>query len=79
MGLLFLAIGMLVVFPISMLINKALGVEMKGIDYSIRNVSDVLVAILVCSVIGPIGEEILFRGFLIKVAQQKITSKSILG
>lgn len=79
MGLLFLAIGMLVVFPISMLINKALGVEMKGIDYSIRNVGDVLVAILVCSVIGPIGEEILFRGFLIKVAQQKITSKSILG
>jgi len=79
MGLLFLAIGMLVVFPISMLINKALGLEMKGIDYSIRNLGDVLVAILVCSVIGPIGEEILFRGFLIKVAQQKITSKSILA
>jgi membrane protease YdiL (CAAX protease family) len=79
MGLLFLAIGMFVVFPISLLINKALGVEMKGIDHSIENVGDVLVAILVCSVIGPLGEEILFRGFLIKVAQQKITNKWILG
>ena len=79
MGLLFLAIGMCIVFPISLLINKALDVEMKGIDYTIKNIGDVLVAVLACSVIGPLGEEILFRGFLIKVAQQKITNKWILG
>jgi len=79
MGLLFLAVGMFIVFPISMLINKVLGVEMKGADYSIQNVGDVLVAILACSVIGPMGEEILFRGFFIKIAQQKITNKWILG
>jgi len=78
-GLLFLAIGMFVIFPISMLINKALHVEMKGIDYTIKNVADVLVAVLACSVIGPLGEEILFRGFLIKVAQQKITNKWVVG
>jgi len=78
-GLFFLAIGMFVVFPISMLINKALDVEMKGIDYTIKNIGDVLVAVLACSVIGPLGEEILFRGFLIKVAQQKITNKWIVG
>jgi len=79
MGLLFLAIGMCIVFPISLLINKALDVEMQGIDYTIKNIGDVLVAVLACSVIGPLGEEILFRGFLIKVAQQKITNKWILG
>lgn len=78
-GLLFLAIGMIVVFPITVLINQALDVEMKGIDYTINSVGDVLVAVLACSVIGPLGEEIIFRGFLIKVAQQKITNRMTVG
>ena len=79
MGILFFALSALVVYPITMLINKTLGVEMKGMDYTINDIGDVIVAILICSVIGPMAEEILFRGFLIKVAQQTITNKWLLG
>jgi len=79
MGVLFFVLAALVVYPITMLINSALGVEIKGMDYAINSIGDVIAAILVCAVIGPMAEEILFRGFLIKVAQQKISNKGILG
>ena len=79
MGVLFFALVVLVVWPITMLVNRALGVEIKGMDYTINNIGDVVVAILICAVIGPMAEEILFRGFLIKVAQQKITNEWLLG
>jgi membrane protease YdiL (CAAX protease family) len=34
-----------------MLINKTLGVEIKGMDYTISNMGDVMAAILVCAVL----------------------------
>jgi membrane protease YdiL (CAAX protease family) len=79
MGVLFFALSAFVVYPITMLINKTLGVAIKGMDYTISSMGDVVVAILICALIGPMAEEILYRGFLIKVAQQKIANKWLLG
>ena len=79
MGVLCYPLSAFVIYPMSMLINKALGVQMRGMDFTINSFGDAMVAIFICAVIGPMVEEILFRGFLIKVAQQKIKNKWLVG
>jgi membrane protease YdiL (CAAX protease family) len=79
MGPMFFAIAAFIVYPLTMLINKAFGFAFTGMNYSISSALDVFVAVFFCALIIPMGEEILFRGVLIKIAQQKIKNNWLAG
>jgi len=79
MGLLYWVIGAFVLYPLVMLVNKACGFSFSGMGYTIHNAFDVFVAVFFCALLGPLGEEILFRGILIRIAQHNIANRWMVG
>lgn len=66
-------VGMFIVFPVSQAVAGWLGLpDMRGINYHLDNPADLLIAISVCALIGPLGEEILYRGFLLGLLWAKL-------
>ncbi len=59
-------VGLLVVFPISGLVAKALNPPpIRGMSYSLHGPLDIVSAILATVLLGTLAEDILFRGFLL--------------
>jgi membrane protease YdiL (CAAX protease family) len=72
--------GLLVVFPISTLIVKALGLPpMRGMNYSLHGPLDIIGAILATVLLGTLAEDILFRGFLLGLLRTKIRNLWVVG
>ena len=73
-------IGVFLVYPAAMLLAGALGIEgMKGMNYSLADPLNIISAVLMASLIGPLAEDILFRGFLLSLLGAKIRQKWLTG
>lgn len=66
-------VGMFLVFPVSQAVAGWLGLpNMRGINYHLDNPTDLLIAVFICAFIGPLGEEILYLGFLLGLLWAKL-------
>ena len=66
------AAGVFIVYPAAMLLAGAIGLErMKGMDYSLNDPANIISAVLIASIIGPLAEDIIFRGFLLSFLREK--------
>jgi membrane protease YdiL (CAAX protease family) len=65
--------GLFVVFPMSQGLARWLRLPViQGIRYHLESPADLLIAISICTLIGPLGEEILYRGFLLGLLWAKL-------
>lgn len=66
-------VGIFVVFPLSQALARWLELPaIRGMGYHLDSPADVLIAISICALIGPLGEEILYRGFLLGLLWAKL-------
>lgn len=73
-------VGMFVVFPVSQGLARWLGLPaMRGVNYRLDNPIDLLIAVFICALIGPLGEEILYRGFLLGLLRAKLRRAWLAG
>jgi membrane protease YdiL (CAAX protease family) len=73
-------VGLFLIYPASTLIAKAMGLEaIKGMSYSLAGPLNIISAVLIASLLGPLAEDILFRGFLLNVLQEKLRLKWVVG
>ncbi len=73
-------IGLYVVYPLSNLLTSWLGLKaMSGMGYSLPGPANIISAILLPGVLIPLGEDIIFRGFLLTYLRGRLQSLWFVG
>jgi membrane protease YdiL (CAAX protease family) len=73
-------IGIFIIYPVSVLLADILGLEgIKGMNYSLNDPLNIVSAVVIASLIGPLAEDILFRGFLLTLLGSKLRQKWLVG
>jgi membrane protease YdiL (CAAX protease family) len=73
-------IGLFVVYPIATWLARILGLAaMRGMNYSLIGPLDIVSALVACVLIGPLAEDIIFRGYLLNMLRARIANLWIVG
>ena len=65
-------VGIFIVYPLAMFLAGIIGFAgMKGMSYSLDDTLNIFSAVLIASLIGPLAEDIIFRGFLLSFLRDK--------
>ncbi len=67
------SVAVFIAFPASQLLSDLLRLApIRGMNYRLDNPTNAMIAVLVCTLSGPLGEEILYRGFLLGLLWAKL-------
>ena len=66
------------VFAVSQLFARALDLPpIRNRDYELNSLLDLGVAVVACSIVGPLAEEIIYRSFLIRFLNARLRSRAL--
>jgi membrane protease YdiL (CAAX protease family) len=67
------ALGIIVIYPLASALATLIGLEpLRGMGYSLANPLNIIGAVVIASVLGPLAEDVLFRGFLLGLLTDKL-------
>jgi uncharacterized protein len=67
------AVGILIIYPLAGYLAQLIGLDpIRGMGYSLANPLNIIGAVVIASLLGPLAEDILFRGFLLGLLTEKL-------
>jgi membrane protease YdiL (CAAX protease family) len=73
-------VGLFLIYPLSTLLIRGIGLAaIKGMSYSLTGPLSIASAILIAGLVGPLAEEIIFRGFLLSLLGSRIRHRGLVG
>jgi membrane protease YdiL (CAAX protease family) len=73
-------IGIFVVFPVAAWLARILGMSaIRGMSYSLTSPFDIVSVLVACVLLGPLAEDIIFRGYLLNTLRAKIANPWVVG